>query len=85
MWIACGNRYHTVAMGSFGKGKHPMGVCRVRGISPFVRDNKPKRGIACQRCLRIIERHEERKKKVASDELWIYGNGENSRRRRKIT
>lgn len=73
MWIACGDRYHIVALGTFGNGKHPMGVCRARGISRFARDRKPKRGIACHRCLRIIERHEERKKKVVSDELWIYG------------
>ena len=74
MWIACGNRYHVVALSSFGNGKRPVGVCGARGISRFPRDNKPRRGIACQRCLKIIERHEERKKKVKADQMRIYGN-----------
>lgn len=73
MWIACGNRYHIVALSTFGNRNRPVGVCGARGISRFPRDRKPTTGIACQRCLKIIERHEDRKKKVKADQLRIYG------------
>ena len=73
MWIACGNRYHVVALGILHNSKRLVGVCGARSISRFARDNKPRKGIACQRCLKIIESHEERKKKVKADQWMIYG------------